>query len=131
MARPILAIASTHSSRHAIVTRARRRSAWEVFAALAPSIPLKSIAIEHDVSQRATAIAQRALALAEQGHSLFGALDICARAAGLKPDSVEFDDAAALVGFPYCRVLDLYMDPETKRRAEELGFAQAHRALTR
>jgi hypothetical protein len=43
------------------------------------------------------------------------------------PRTVAADDAPP--GTVYCRVLDLYVDPQTKARAEALHFTQAHRAL--
>lgn len=76
------------------------------------------------------AIALAAIALAErQGCHLLDALAICAEKAGIRPYSNAFDGAASLAGLPYCRSLDLYVDPETKRKAELLGFAHAHKAL--
>lgn len=47
----------------------------------------------------------------------------------MRPYSEYFDDAARLAGVPYCRALDLYVDRETKRRADRLGYGQAHLAL--
>ncbi|WP_028920646.1 hypothetical protein [Pseudoxanthomonas suwonensis] len=52
-----------------------------------------------------------------------------AEAAGVRPYSDYFDDAARLAGLPYCRALDLYVDRDTKRRADRLGYGQAHLAL--
>lgn len=43
--------------------------------------------------------------------------------------SEEFDEAAALAGQPYCRALDLYVDRETKRRADALGLGMEHLAF--
>ena len=63
------------------------------------------------------------------GCGLLDALDACAKQAGVHPLSDEFDVAARLAGLPYCRALDLYVDVETKRRADELGFARAHLAF--
>jgi len=48
---------------------------------------------------------------------------------GVSFGSEPFDDAAELVGAPYCRALDLYVDRATKRRADELGFERAHLAF--
>lgn len=48
---------------------------------------------------------------------------------GAKWDEKVFDEVAALVGMPYCRALDLYVDPDTKARAEALHFTEAHHAL--
>jgi hypothetical protein len=76
-----------------------------------------------DVARAVAAFADRA------GCNLAHALIICAKQAGIRSDSYEFDEVARLAGLPYCRILDLYVDPETKRKAENLGFAQAHRAL--
>lgn len=76
-----------------------------------------------------TAVAHAVIALAERSGNLAHALVTCAKRAGIRSDSYEFDEVARLAGLPYCRVLDLYVDPETKRKAEKLGFAQAHRAL--
>jgi hypothetical protein len=129
MARPTVTVFSTRPARPALVILARRPSTRSAVASPANSITRKSVTVVHEASQRAAAVAQRTLTLAEEGYGLFGTLEACARAAGVKPDSEEFDEAAALVGLPYCRVLDLYVDPETKRRAEELGFTKAHQAL--
>ena len=41
----------------------------------------------------------------------------------------ELEAAAALAGQPYCRALDLYVDRETKRRADALGSGMAHLAF--
>lgn len=60
---------------------------------------------------------------------VFDALMWFSQVAGIKRDSEEFDAAAAAVGLPYCRALDLYVDPETKVRAEALHFTEAHRVL--
>ena len=40
-----------------------------------------------------------------------------------------FDDAAALAGVPYSRPLDLYVDRETKRRADALPYDRLHLAF--
>jgi hypothetical protein len=48
---------------------------------------------------------------------------------GIEPNSERFDQAAEAAGMPYCRALDLYVDRESKARAEALHFTQAHRAL--
>lgn len=60
---------------------------------------------------------------------LLDALESCARSVGVRFGSETFDEAAALAGLPYCRQLDLYVDRETKRRADALPFSEAHRAL--
>ncbi|WP_434030604.1 hypothetical protein [[Pseudomonas] boreopolis] len=63
------------------------------------------------------------------GGDLLASLAERAEAAGVRPYSDYFDDAARLAGMPYCRALDLYVDRETKRRADRLGYGQAHLAL--
>lgn len=63
------------------------------------------------------------------GRDVLQSLAERAEAAGVRPYSEYFDDAARLAGVPYCRALDLYVDRETKRRADRLGYAQAHLAL--
>lgn len=60
----------------------------------------------------------------------FEALTERARRYGIAPGSERFDQAAEAAGMPYCRALDLYVDHETKARAEALHFTEAHRALT-
>lgn len=59
----------------------------------------------------------------------FPELEAAAARNGVAVGSEEFDEAAALAGQPYCRALDLYVDRETKRRADRLGYHQAHLAL--
>lgn len=63
------------------------------------------------------------------GADLLESLAVQAQAAGITPYSEEFDGVAALAGMPYCRALDLYVDRQTKRRADALGYGQAHLAL--
>ncbi|MEJ1140284.1 hypothetical protein [Stenotrophomonas sp. CCNWLW162] len=63
------------------------------------------------------------------GRDVLESLAERAEAAGVRPYSEYFDDAARLAGVPYCRALDLYVDRETKRRADRLGYGQAHLAL--
>jgi hypothetical protein len=63
------------------------------------------------------------------GGDLLASLAERAEAAGVRPYSDYFDDAARLAGMPYCRALDLYVDRATKRRADRLGYGQAHIAL--
>lgn len=63
------------------------------------------------------------------GRNLLDALAEQATAAGVRPWSSEFDEAAELAGLPYCRQLDLYVDEGTKRRADALHFTEAHLAL--
>jgi len=58
------------------------------------------------------------------------ALSVHAKTLGLRPGSEEFDRAAAVVGLPYCKVLDLYVPPEVKQRAESLHWTEAYRALS-
>lgn len=59
----------------------------------------------------------------------FPELEAAATRNGVPVGSDEFDDAARLAGLPYCRALDLYVDRDTKRRADRLGHQQAHLAL--
>jgi hypothetical protein len=82
------------------------------------------------LSANPNTVARAAVALA-QSHtcSLAQALVTCTKEAGIRSDSYEFDEVARLAGLPYCGALDLYVDLETKRKAEELGFVHAHRAL--
>jgi len=61
--------------------------------------------------------------------SLMEALTERARYVGVAVGSDCFDRAAEVVGLPYCRTLDLYVDKQTKARAEALHFTQAHHAL--
>lgn len=63
------------------------------------------------------------------GRDKFACLQEQAASLGVRPDSEDFDAAAELAGVPYCRALDLYVDRETKARAEGLHFTQAHLAL--
>ncbi|HTN84980.1 MAG TPA: hypothetical protein VL242_14880 [Sorangium sp.] len=63
------------------------------------------------------------------GGDLLASIAERAEAAGVRPYSDHFDDAARLAGMPYCRALDLYVDRDTKRRADRLGHQQAHLAL--
>ncbi|MGA6149908.1 hypothetical protein [Stenotrophomonas sp. NPDC077461] len=63
------------------------------------------------------------------GRDVLESLAERAEAVGVRPYSEYFDDAARLAGVPYCRALDLYVDRETKRRADRLGYGQAHLAL--
>ena len=56
-------------------------------------------------------------------------LEAAAARNGVAVGSEEFDEAAALAGQPYCRALDLYVDRETKRRADALGSGMAHLAF--
>lgn len=129
MTRPTLAIVICRPSRPAVPLPVASKPAQVATAAPARVPARRLLPDKESASHRAEAVARRAHGMARKGYALFGALVACAEAAGIKPDSDEFDAAAALVGLPYCRALDLYVDPKTKRRAEELGFAQAHRAL--
>lgn len=63
------------------------------------------------------------------GRDLLQALAEQAECVGVKPYSDEFDDAAALAGVPYSRPLDLYVDRETKRRADALPYDRLHLAF--
>lgn len=63
------------------------------------------------------------------GGDILACLAERAEAAGVRPYSDYFDDAARLAGMPYCRALDLYVDRETKRVADRLGYGQAQLAL--
>ena len=81
--------------------------------------------IDHPV---AIALAGLVCAL-RTGHDLLSSLAERAEAAGVRPYSDYFNDAARLAGMPYCRALDLYVDRETKRRADRLGYQQAHLAF--
>ncbi|MGD3045313.1 hypothetical protein WMO33_08250 [Xanthomonas oryzae pv. oryzicola] len=56
-------------------------------------------------------------------------LEAAAARNGVAVGSEEFDEAAKLAGQPYCRALDLYVDRETKRRADALGSGMAHLAF--
>jgi hypothetical protein len=76
----------------------------------------------------ALALAGIALA-ARAGTDVLAALADHAGRVGVSFGSESFDDAAELVGVPYCRALDLYVDRATKRRADELGFERAHLAF--
>jgi len=76
----------------------------------------------------ALALAGIALA-ARAGTDVLAALADHAGRVGVSFGSEPFDDAAELVGAPYCRALDLYVDRATKRRADELGFERAHLAF--
>jgi hypothetical protein len=60
---------------------------------------------------------------------LFEALTERARRYGIATGCDRFDQAAEVAGMPYCRALDLYVDRQTKARAEALHFSEAHRAL--
>ncbi|RMH94433.1 hypothetical protein EBB59_01715 [Lysobacter pythonis] len=56
------------------------------------------------------------------GGDLLASLAERAEAAGVRPYSEYFDDAARLAGIPYCRALDLYVDRETKCWADRLRY---------
>ncbi|AVJ32384.1 hypothetical protein CLM74_06125 [Stenotrophomonas sp. MYb57] len=84
----------------------------------------------HYAADHPVAIALTGVAVAlRTGGDLLDALAEQAEAAGVRPYSDYFDDAARLAGIPYCRALDLYVDRETKHRADRLGYGQAHLAL--
>ena len=59
----------------------------------------------------------------------FPELEAAAARNGVAVGSEEFDEAAALAGQPYCRALDLYVDRETKRRADALPYDRLHLAF--
>lgn len=84
-----------------------------------------SYAVDHPVAIALTAIATSL----RTGSDLLISLADQAEAAGVRPYSEQFDDAARLVGFSYCRSLDLYVDREASLRADQLGYGQAHLAL--
>lgn len=76
------------------------------------------------------ALALGGLAVAlRTGCEVIGALAEQAASVGVKPFSDEFDEAAALAGMPYSRPLDLYVDRETKRRADALPYDRLHQAF--
>ncbi|GFE80239.1 hypothetical protein GCM10011487_22390 [Steroidobacter agaridevorans] len=83
-----------------------------------------------------TVTAAVALALAALARSLrtgvepVHALDEQARAENVIPGSDCYDDAAELIGFPYCRALDLYLPRRMRDRVERAHFRDAHLALT-
>jgi hypothetical protein len=87
------------------------------------------------MAPRKPSMASIALALAAMARSLrmeldpILSLDDQARAEGVTPGSDAYDDAAELIGRPYCRALDLYVDRPTRDRAERLHFTEAHLAL--
>lgn len=60
---------------------------------------------------------------------LLSALAEYAESVGVRAYSDEFDEAAELAGLQYCRALDLYVDRETKRKADALHFSCAHLAF--
>jgi hypothetical protein len=45
------------------------------------------------------------------------------------PDDAMTKPEEALAGQPHCRALDLYVDRESKRRADALGSGMAHLAF--
>jgi len=63
------------------------------------------------------------------GTNLLDALVEQAALVGVPFGTAPFDEAAELVGLPYCRQLDLYVDRATKRRADALPFNLAHLAF--
>lgn len=63
------------------------------------------------------------------GADLLCAMAEYAESVGVRAYSDEFDEAAELAGVPYCRALDLYVDRDTKRKADALHFSRAHLAL--
>ena len=69
------------------------------------------------------------VAAIQHGGDPFPELEAAAARNGVAVGSEEFDEAAALAGQPYCRALDLYVDRETKRRADQLGTCMAHLAF--
>ncbi|MBH1599281.1 hypothetical protein I5U56_01030 [Stenotrophomonas maltophilia] len=86
--------------------------------------------LAHYSADHPVAIALAGLVCAlRTGRDLLASLAERAEAAGVRPYSDYFDDAARLAGMPYCRALDLYVDRATKHRADRLGYHQAHLAL--
>lgn len=69
------------------------------------------------------------VAAIQQRCDTFPELEAAAARNGVAVGSEEFDEAAALAGQPYCRALDLYVDRETKCRADSLGAGMAHLAF--
>jgi hypothetical protein len=63
------------------------------------------------------------------GCEVIDALAERAASVGVPFGCETFDDAAALAGVPYSRPLDLYVDRETKRRADALPFDRLHLAF--
>ncbi|KAG1580086.1 hypothetical protein G6F46_015566 [Rhizopus delemar] len=59
----------------------------------------------------------------------FPELESAAARNGVAVGAEQSDEAAALAGQPYCRAVDLYVDCETKRRADALGSGMAHLAF--
>lgn len=57
------------------------------------------------------------------GADLLDALAEQAASVGVKPYSDEFDEAAALVGMPYSRAWDAYLDRDTWAEAERQPLA--------
>lgn len=80
---------------------------------------------DHPVALALTGIVQAF----RTGADIFQALTDRATSAGVAVGSDPFDAAAELVGVPYCRALDLYVDRPTKQRADALPFNEAHHAL--
>ncbi len=86
--------------------------------------------------RNAAVTAPVALALAALARSMrtgvepVRALDEQARAENVIPGSDCYDDAAELIGFPYCRALDLYIPRHMRDRVERAHFRDAHLALT-
>ena len=76
----------------------------------------------------AIALAGMARAM-RSGADLLDSLAHQAERAGVKFGSEPFDDAAELAGLPYCRPLDLYVDRQTKHKADALPFDRAHLAF--
>lgn len=84
----------------------------------------------HYSQRHPVALALAALVAAlRRGGDPFPELEAAAVGCGVAVGSEEFDEAAALAGQPYCRALDLYVDRETKRRADRLGPGMAHLAF--
>lgn len=61
--------------------------------------------------------------------TLIDSLAAHAECVGVRFGSEAFDEAAEIAGLPYCRTLDLYLDRDTKRRADALHFSEAHLAF--
>ncbi len=81
-------------------------------------------------ARHAVALALAGITLAARaGTDVLAALTDHADRVGVSFGSEPFDDAAELVGAPYCRALDLYVDRATKRRADALPFDKVHLAF--
>ncbi|WP_153159699.1 hypothetical protein [Zoogloea sp. 1C4] len=86
--------------------------------------------LDHYPAHHPVALALTGLACAlRTGCAVIDALAERAACVGVPFGCETFDDAASLAGVPYSRPLDLYVDRDTKLRADALPFDRLHQAF--